>query len=76
MKTEAFIRVLAGSMILLSVALTLWVSPWWLLLTAFVGINLIQSAFTGFCPPTFLLERLGWIRPDGTIAWGGKHAHS
>ena len=43
-------------MILISVALVHWVSEWWLLLTAFVGINLIQSAFTGFCPPGILFQ--------------------
>jgi hypothetical protein len=50
MKTESMVRVFAGMMILVSVALTLYVSQWWLLLTGFVGLNLIQSAFTGFCP--------------------------
>jgi hypothetical protein len=59
MSIESIIRVLAGSMVLLSLALARFVSPWWLLLTAFVGVNLIQSAFTGFCPPEILLRRLG-----------------
>lgn len=59
MKTEGIVRVLAGSMALLCVVLVYFVSPWWLLLTCFVGVNLIQSAFTGFCPPTFLLTKLG-----------------
>jgi hypothetical protein len=72
MKTESFVRILAGLMILISVLLTYFFSPWWLLLTCFVGLNLIQSAFTGFCPPTIVLEKLGWIRGDGTIAWGGR----
>ena len=66
------IRVLAGSMTLLSVALVYFVSPWWLLLTCFVGANLIQSTFTGFCPPSILLRKLGWLDPDGTIHWGGR----
>jgi hypothetical protein len=57
MKIEHKIRVLAGTMILLSLALAHWVSPWWLLLTAFVGVNLIQSAFTGFCPAEILLRK-------------------
>ena len=51
MKSDSFVRVLAGCMILLSVALAHFVSQWWLLLTCFVALNLIQSAFTGFCPP-------------------------
>lgn len=67
MKIEQFIRILAGVMILLSVALTVWGSPWWLLLTCFVGINLIQSSFTGFCPPSLLLRKLGWIDDQGCV---------
>ena len=67
MKTESFIRILAGLMILISVALTHFVSPWWLLFTCFIGLNLIQSAITGFCPPTFVLGKLGLVRENGTI---------
>jgi hypothetical protein len=59
MHCESLIRILAGVMILLSVSLAHWHSEWWLLLTAFVGLNLIQSALTGFCPPELLLRRLG-----------------
>lgn len=58
MKLEHRLRVLAGTMVLVSVALVHFVSPWWLLLTAFIGLNLIQSAFTGFCPPERLLAKL------------------
>lgn len=53
------VRALAGSMVLISVALVVFVSPWFLLFTAFIGLNLLQSAFTGFCPPVALLRRLG-----------------
>lgn len=59
MKLECAIRVLAGSMVLISLALAHWVSPYWLWLTAFVGLNLIQSAFTGFCPAEIILKKLG-----------------
>lgn len=59
MKTEGYIRILAGSVVLLSAALTHFVSPWWLLLAVFAALNLIQSAFTGFCPPEILLRKLG-----------------
>ena len=59
MTVENAIRVLAGTMVLISVALTYWVSPWGLLLGAFVGCNLIQSAFTGFCPAENILRKLG-----------------
>ena len=59
MTVENGVRVFAGTLVLISVALVYFVSPWWLLLTAFVGVQLIQSAFTGFCPPAFLLRKLG-----------------
>jgi len=72
MKIENFIRLLAGSMVLVSVTLVYFVSPWWLLLTCFVGLNLIQSAFTGFCPPSIVLRKLGWLDEAGTIHWGGR----
>ena len=72
MKIENLVRVLAGGMTLLSVALVFFVSPWWLLLTCFVGVNLIQSAFTGFCPPSIVLTKLGWLGDDGVVRWGGR----
>jgi hypothetical protein len=50
----------AGVMVLLSLALAYLVSPWWLLLTAFVGANMLQSAFTGFCPAAMVFKRLGY----------------
>lgn len=59
MTIEHAIRLLAGSMILISLLLAWLVHPWFLGLTAFVGVNLIQSVFTGFCPPAILLRRLG-----------------
>lgn len=72
MKIENLIRILAGTMVLVSVVLVHFVSPWWLLLTCFVGLNLIQSAFTGFCPPSLVLRQLGWLGDDGIIHWGGR----
>ena len=71
MKSESFIRILAGVMILVSVALTHFVDIRWLFFTAFIGLNLIQSAITGFCPPTFVLDKLGWIDADNRIRIGG-----
>lgn len=59
MTVDNGIRIFAGTMILISVALVHFVSPWWLLLTVFIGVQLIQSAFTGFCPPARLLRKLG-----------------
>lgn len=63
MKIESAIRLLAGTLVLLSVALAHFVSPWWLLLAVFVGCNLIQSVFTGFCPAEIILRQLG-LGPD------------
>lgn len=59
MKTENAIRLLAGSMVLLSLILSHLVSPWWQLLAVFVGANLVQSVFTGICPGAMILEKLG-----------------
>ncbi len=59
MTIEKSIRAIAGTFILLSLALGYLQSPWWHLFTAFVGINLLQSAITGFCPMEILLTKLG-----------------
>jgi hypothetical protein len=66
MTVEGGVRVLAGVMVLISLGLGLLVSEWWFILTAFVGLNLIQSAFTGFCPPTKLLRKLGLKDSEGS----------
>lgn len=60
MSLENAIRVLAGSMVLLSVLLTITVHSGFVWLTVFVGVNLIQSAFTGFCPAVFFLKKFGF----------------
>lgn len=59
MTLDRAVMAFAGCMIVLSVALTHFVSPWWLLLTLFVGLNLVQAAFTGFCPAALVLRKLG-----------------
>ena len=59
MCNDVVIRRFAGTFVLLSLALGWWVSPWWFLFTAFVGVNLIQSTFTGFCPLGMILKKLG-----------------
>jgi hypothetical protein len=56
---EKLVRVLAGVVSLTGLGLGFFVSPWWYLLTVFAGLNVIQSAFTGFCPPEILYRRLG-----------------
>lgn len=57
MSLENTIRAVAGSFVLASLALGWWVHPAFLILTAFVGVNLLQSAFTGFCPLERILQR-------------------
>lgn len=59
MKLHAMIRGIAGTFVLASLALGHWVSPWFYLFTAFVGLNLLQSAFTGTCPMMAILRRVG-----------------
>ena len=59
MTIENAIRILAGTFVLISITLASLVHPWWLALAGFVGLNLIQSAFTGFCPAALILRKLG-----------------
>ncbi len=59
MTVERTLRLMAGAFVLISLALGHWVSPWWLLFTAFVGLNLFQSAFTNWCPMMVILRRCG-----------------
>ncbi len=60
MRMENLIRAFAGTFVLASLALGWWVHPGFLLLTAFVGANLLQSAFTGICPLERILARMGY----------------
>jgi hypothetical protein len=59
MTTERIIRSFAGTVVLASLALGVWVNPNWFWLTAFAGLNLLQSGFTGFCLPEIVLKKLG-----------------
>lgn len=59
MSIDRIVLAFAGTMILASVALIYFMSPWWLLLTGFVGLNLLQSSFSGFCPLAMILKKLG-----------------
>lgn len=59
MSVERYLRLIAGFFILLSVALGHWVNPNWYYFTAFVGLNLLQSAFTDWCPMMTFLRKLG-----------------
>jgi len=59
MTVDRYLRMIAGFFVALSVALGYWVSPYWFLFTGFVGLNLIQSAFTNWCPMMTFLRKLG-----------------
>lgn len=58
MTVDRYLRLMAGTIVLLSLALGYFVSEYWYLLTAFVGLNLFQSAFTNWCPAMTLLKKL------------------
>ncbi len=60
MNIDKAVLAFAGCVVLVSVALTYYVSPYWLLLTAFAGLNMLQSAFTGFCPAAMVFKALGF----------------
>ncbi|MCD1636663.1 DUF2892 domain-containing protein [Martelella sp. FLE1502] len=59
MTLDRAVMMFAGFMVLLSLALGFYVSPWWFLLNAFVGLNLIQASVTGFCPAAIVFRKLG-----------------
>lgn len=59
MSIDRAVMAFAGFMVLLSLALSELYSPFWLLLTAFVGLNLLQASFTGFCPAAMIFRKLG-----------------
>lgn len=59
MNIDRAVMAFAGTLVLASVLLAHFVSPWWLLLTAFVGLNLLQASVTGFCPAAIVFRKLG-----------------
>jgi hypothetical protein len=59
MNIDRAVMAFAGTVVLISLALGVWVSPYWFYLTAFVGLNLLQASFTGFCPLALVLRKLG-----------------
>lgn len=63
MSIDRMIRIIAGSFVLVSLALGYWVSPYWYLFTAFVGLNLLQSGITKWCLMEDILCGLGMSRP-------------
>lgn len=60
MNIDRLVMRFAGSMVILGVVLAYFFSPWWMLLALFVGANLLQSSFTGFCPLARILRRFGF----------------
>lgn len=63
-KMDRWVRAIAGIIIVVSLGLGHYVSPWWFLLTAYVGIMLLQSAFTNWCPMEDVLHKLGVARKN------------
>jgi hypothetical protein len=66
MSIDRMVMAFAGAMVLMSLVLGLYVSPNWFWLTAFVGANLFQASFTGFCPLAVILRRAG-VRPGAAF---------
>lgn len=60
MNVDRAVFVFAGFVVLTGLALGYFVSPWWFLLSAFAGLNMMQSAFTGFCPAAMVFKKLGF----------------
>lgn len=68
MTVERALRLMAGFFVLLSLALGKWVSQYWFLFTAFVGLNLLQSGFTNWCPAMWFFKKLGLRQSVATTA--------
>jgi Inner membrane protein YgaP-like, transmembrane domain len=69
MNVDRAVFAVAGTMVLVSLALAWLVSPYWLLLAAFVGANMLQAAFTGFCPAAKIFNKLG-LKPGAAFSSG------
>jgi len=67
MTLDRAVFIFAGSVVLAGLLLAWLVSPWWLLLPAFAGVNMIQAQFTGFCPAALVFKRLGF-KPGAAFA--------
>lgn len=70
MSAERALTAFAGFMVLLSIALTVWVHPNFIWFTAFVGANLFQQSFTGFCPATLVLRKVFGLKTEKELATG------
>lgn len=67
MTVDRAVMMFAGAMVLLSLALGFYVSPYWYLLNAFVGLNLMQASVTGFCPAAIIFKKLG-MKPGAAFS--------
>ena len=72
MTTERIVRMVAGVFVTGSLALGYWVHPGWYCFTAFVGLNLFQSAFTNFCPMEIILKKCGVPSSGSGCGCAGK----
>jgi len=70
---ERGLRFVGGLFVVLSLGLGVWVHPWWFAFTAFVGLNLVQSAFTNWCPMMALLKKMGLRAEPQGVARGLRH---
>ena len=70
MSLEHAVEAFAGFMVLLSVVLTYFVHPAWMWLTVFVGVNLFQQSFTGFCPAAIILKKAFNLKTESDLATG------
>lgn len=68
MSLEHAVEAFAGFMVLLSVVLTYFVHPGWMWLTVFVGVNLFQQSFTGFCPAAIVFKKVFGLRTEAELA--------
>jgi len=60
MSVDRMVLAFAGCVVLIGIALANYVHPWWIALSIFAGLNMIQSAFTGFCPAAIVFKKLGF----------------
>ena len=74
MHVERYLRLIAGLFVLVSLALGYWVSPWFYLFTAFVGLNLFQSGLTNWCPMMAILRKAGVEGPGSSPSQGTPRA--
>jgi hypothetical protein len=75
MNVDRAVFVFAGCVVLIGIALSQAVNPWWLVLSAFAGVNMIQAAFTRFCPAAMLFKALG-LPPGQAFPCSGTYSRS